>query len=112
AGSTLKEFRLDPTVAAEYNPGDELTVDAIFEAGQQVDVTGTTIGKGYAGTIKRHGFSGQNQSHGNSVWHRVPGSTGMAHDRGRVLPGKKMAGHLGGVTRTVSWEECRDRHAG
>jgi len=101
AGSTLKEFRLDPTVAAEYNPGDELTVDAIFEAGQQVDVTGTTIGKGYAGTIKRHGFSGQNQSHGNSVSHRVPGSTGMAQDPGRVFPGKKMAGHMGAVTRTV-----------
>lgn len=101
AGSTLKEFRLDPATAAEYNPGDELAVDAIFEAGQKVDVTGTTIGKGFAGTIKRHGFSGQNQSHGNSVSHRVPGSTGMAQDPGRVFPGKKMAGHMGAVTRTV-----------
>ncbi len=101
AGSILKEFRLDPTVAAEYTPGAVLSVESIFEAGQKVDVTGTTIGKGFAGTIKRHHFAGQNQSHGNSVSHRVPGSTGMAQDPGRVFPGKKMAGHMGDVTRTV-----------
>ena len=101
AGSILKEFRLEPAVVAEYTPGTELSVESIFEAGQKVDVTGTTIGKGFAGTIKRHHFAGQNQSHGNSVSHRVPGSTGMAQDPGRVFPGKKMAGHLGDVTRTV-----------
>lgn len=101
AGSILKEFRLDPTVAAEYAPGAVISVDSIFEAGQKVDVTGTTIGKGFAGTIKRHHFAGQHKTHGNSLSHRVPGSTGMAQDPGRVFPGKKMAGHLGDATRTV-----------
>ena len=101
AGSILKEFRLDPTVASEYTAGTVLNVDSIFEAGQKVDVTGTTMGKGFAGTIKRHNFAGQNQSHGNSLSHRVPGSTGMAQDPGRVFPGKKMAGHMGDETKTV-----------
>lgn len=101
AGSILKEFRLDPAVASEYTAGTVLSVESIFEAGQKVDVTGTTIGKGFAGTIKRHNFAGQNQSHGNSLSHRVPGSTGMAQDPGRVFPGKKMAGHMGDVTHTV-----------
>ena len=101
AGSILKEFRLDPAQVGEYSAGAELAVDSLFQAGQQVDVTGTTIGKGFAGTIKRHHFSGQDRSHGNSISHRVPGSTGMAQDPGRVFPGKKMAGHLGSVTRTV-----------
>src|SRR5690606_10754055 len=76
-------------------------VESIFEAGQKVDVTGSTIGKGFAGTIKRHHFAGQRNSHGNSISHRVPGSIGMAQDPGRVFPGKKMAGHLGDVTRTI-----------
>src|SRR5690554_2958777 len=101
AGSILKEFRLDPAVVAEYTPGTELSVESIFEAGQKVDVTGTTIGKGFAGTIKRHHFAGQRNSHGNSISHRVPGSIGMAQDPGRVFPGKKMSGHLGDVTRTT-----------
>lgn len=101
AGSILKEFRLDPAKAAEHNPGDVIAIDSVFEAGQKVDVTGTTIGKGFAGTIKRHHFSGQRNSHGNSISHRAPGSIGMAQDPGRVFPGKKMAGHLGDVTRTV-----------
>lgn len=101
AGSILKEFRLDPAAAAELTAGSAISVESVFEAGQKVDVTGTTIGKGFAGTIKRHHFAGQNRSHGNSVSHRVPGSTGMAQDPGRVFPGKKMAGHLGDVTRTV-----------
>ena len=101
AGSILKEFRLDPAKVAEHNPGDVIAIESIFEAGQKVDVTGTTIGKGFAGTIKRHHFSGQRNSHGNSISHRAPGSIGMAQDPGRVFPGKKMAGHLGDVTRTV-----------
>ena len=101
AGSNTKEFRLDPAKAAEFAPGATLTVESIFEAGQKVDVTGTTIGKGFAGTIKRHNFSGQRNSHGNSLSHRVPGSIGMAQDPGRVFPGKRMSGHMGDVTRTV-----------
>jgi large subunit ribosomal protein L3 len=101
AGSILKEFRLDPAQAAEFTAGAALAVESVFEAGQKVDVTGTTIGKGFAGTIKRHHFAGQRNSHGNSISHRVPGSIGMAQDPGRVFPGKKMAGHLGDVTRTV-----------
>src|SRR5690606_30480768 len=101
AGSILKEFRLDPAQAAELSAGAVLSVESIFEAGQKVDVTGTTIGKGFAGTIKRHHFAGQRNSHGNSISHRVPGSIGMAQDPGRVFPGKKMAGHLGSATRTV-----------
>jgi len=101
AGSILKEFRLDPAKAAEHTAGAVLAVESIFEAGQKVDVTGTTIGKGFAGVIKRHNFSSQRASHGNSLSHRAPGSTGMAQDPGRVFPGKKMAGHMGSVTRTV-----------
>ncbi|MFC3337007.1 50S ribosomal protein L3 [Paracandidimonas soli] len=101
AGSNTKEFRLDPAKAAEFAAGATLAVESIFEAGQKVDVTGTTIGKGFAGTIKRHNFSGQRNSHGNSLSHRVPGSIGMAQDPGRVFPGKRMSGHMGDVTRTV-----------
>lgn len=101
AGSILKEFRLDPAKAAELTAGAALPVESIFEAGQKVDVQGTTIGKGFAGTIKRHNFGGQRNSHGNSLSHRVPGSIGMAQDPGRVFPGKRMSGHMGDVTRTV-----------
>jgi len=101
AGSILKEFRLDPAKAAEYTAGSVVAVESVFEAGQKVDVTGTTIGKGFAGTIKRHHFAGQRNSHGNSLSHRVPGSIGQAQDPGRIFPGKKMAGHLGDKTRTV-----------
>lgn len=101
AGSILKEFRLDPAKAAEFTAGSVLAVESVFEAGQKVDVTGTTIGKGFAGTIKRHHFSGQRASHGNSLSHRVPGSIGQAQDPGRIFPGKKMSGHLGDATRTV-----------
>ncbi|MGB3425594.1 MAG: 50S ribosomal protein L3 [Castellaniella sp.] len=101
AGSILKEFRLDPTRAAEFTAGAVVTVESVFEVGQQVDVTGTTIGKGFAGTIKRHNFGSQRASHGNSRSHRVPGSIGQAQDPGRIFPGKKMSGHLGDVTRTV-----------
>lgn len=101
AGSILKEFRLDPAKIAELNAGDVVAIESVFEAGQKVDVTGTTIGKGFAGTIKRHHFAGQRASHGNSISHRAPGSIGHAQDPGRVFPGKKMSGHLGDVTRTV-----------
>lgn len=101
SGHILKEFRLDPTRAAEFAPGAVIGVDTVFTAGEQVDVTGTTIGKGFAGTIKRHNFGSQRASHGNSRSHRVPGSIGQAQDPGRIFPGKRMAGHLGDVTRTV-----------
>src|SRR5690606_8580072 len=101
AGSILKEFRLDPARAAEFTPGTVIAVDSVFEAGQTVDVTGTTIGKGFAGTIKRHTFGSQRASHGNSRSHRVPGSIGQAQDPGRIFPGKRMPGHMGDVTRTV-----------
>jgi large subunit ribosomal protein L3 len=101
AGSILKEFRLDPAKAAEFTAGSVVAVESVFEAGQKVDVTGTTIGKGFAGTIKRHNFGSQRASHGNSRSHRVPGSIGQAQDPGRIFPGKRMSGHLGDVTRTV-----------
>lgn len=101
AGSILKEFRLDPAKIADYTAGSVITVESIFEAGQQVDVTGTTIGKGFAGTIKRHNFGAQRATHGNSLSHRVPGSIGNAQDPGKVFKGKKMSGHMGNVTQTV-----------
>ena len=101
AGSILKEFRLDPARAAEFTAGSVVAVESVFAAGQKVDVTGTTIGKGFAGTIKRHHFGSQRASHGNSRSHRVPGSIGQAQDPGRIFPGKRMSGHLGDATRTV-----------
>ena len=96
----LHEFRLDNEEAGELSAGAEITVD-IFTAGQKVDVTGTTIGKGYAGVIKRHNFSSQRNSHGNSRAHRAPGSIGQNQSPGRVFPGKKMAGHMGNVKQTA-----------
>ena len=100
AGVILKEFRLDAAKVAEYKPGDHIAV-GLFEAGQKVDVQGVTIGKGYAGTIKRYNFASGRATHGNSRSHNVPGSIGMAQDPGRVFPGKRMTGHLGDVTCTV-----------
>ena len=100
AGTILKEFRVTPEVAAEYKPGAVVPV-GLFEVGQLVDVQGTSIGKGFMGTIKRHNFSSQRASHGNSRSHNVPGSISMAQDPGRVFPGKRMSGHLGDVTKTV-----------
>ena len=100
AGEVLKEFRVEAAVAAEYKPGSTLPV-TMFAAGQKVDVQGTSIGKGYAGTIKRHNFSSQRASHGNSRSHNVPGSISMAQDPGRVFPGKKMSGHRGDETVTT-----------
>ena len=73
----------------------------LFEVGQLVDVQGTSLGKGFQGTIKRHNFHSQRASHGNSRSHNVPGSISMAQDPGRVFPGKKMSGHLGDVTKTI-----------
>jgi len=73
----------------------------LFAAGQKVDVQGTSIGKGFAGTIKRHNFSSQRASHGNSRSHNVPGSISMAQDPGRVFPGKRMSGHMGDETVTT-----------
>ena len=100
AGTMLKEFRIDSTKAAELKVGD--TIDAsMFEVGQKIDVQGTSIGKGYAGTIKRHNFASGRQTHGNSRSHNVPGSIGMAQDPGRVFPGKRMTGHMGDVTVTT-----------
>lgn len=101
AGTVLKEFRVDAANLGELKPGAVVAVDAVFAAGQKVDVQGTTIGKGYAGVIKRHHFSSNRASHGNSRSHNVPGSIGMAQDPGRVFPGKRMTGHLGDVTRTT-----------
>lgn len=100
AAEGLEEFRVEADRLADLAPGAPLTVD-LFAAGQKVDVSGTTIGKGFAGTIKRHHFSSNRASHGNSRSHRVPGSIGMAQDPGRVFPGKRMSGHLGDVARTA-----------
>ena len=100
AGTVLKEFRVSADVVAGYQPGATLPV-AMFAVGQSVDVQGTSIGKGFTGTIKRHNFSSQRASHGNSRSHNVPGSISMAQDPGRVFPGKKMSGHRGDVTKTV-----------
>lgn len=100
AGSILREFRVPADVAGSYQPGASLPV-SMFAAGQQVDVQGTSIGKGFAGTIKRHNFGSQRASHGNSRSHNVPGSISMAQDPGRVFPGKKMSGHLGAETVTT-----------
>lgn len=101
AGAILREFRLDPAKAAELSAGALIAVESVFEQGQKVDVQGTSIGKGYAGAIKRHNFGSQRASHGNSISHRAPGSIGHAQDPGRVFKGKKMSGHMGDVTRTV-----------
>jgi len=85
AGELLREFRVSADVAAQYQPGGAISVD-LLQAGQKVDVTGVTQGKGFAGTIKRHNFKSQRASHGNSRSHNVPGSIGMAQDPGRVFP--------------------------
>jgi large subunit ribosomal protein L3 len=99
AGEVLREFRVDAEQAAQYQPGASISAD-IFQAGQKVDVSGVTQGKGFAGTIKRHNFGSQRASHGNSRSHNVPGSIGMAQDPGRVFPGKRMSGHMGAVACT------------
>jgi len=100
AGQVLREFRVDAAQLEQFKAGDTISPASVFAVGQKVDVTGTTIGKGYAGAIKRHHFSSNRASHGNSVSHNSAGSIGMAQDPGRVFPGKRMAGHLGDVKRT------------
>jgi len=100
AGEVLKEFRVTADVAAGLKAGAQVPVTT-FAVGQLVDVQGTSIGKGFEGTIKRHNFGSQRASHGNSRSHNVPGSISMAQDPGRVFPGKKMSGHLGDVTKTI-----------
>ncbi|MBX3664664.1 MAG: 50S ribosomal protein L3 [Burkholderiales bacterium] len=99
AGQVLREFPVAPEKLAEMKVGTTLAA-TLFEVGQYVDVTGVSQGKGFAGVIKRHNFSSNRASHGNSVSHNKPGSIGMAQDPGRVFPGKKMAGHMGAVRRT------------
>ncbi|TLX55166.1 50S ribosomal protein L3 [Stutzerimonas nosocomialis] len=97
AGRGVYEFRLED---GDYSAGDQISAE-IFEAGQLVDVTGQSKGKGYAGTIKRWNFRGQDNTHGNSVSHRAPGSIGQCQTPGRVFKGKKMSGHLGAERVTV-----------
>jgi large subunit ribosomal protein L3 len=100
AGDILSEFRVSAEVAGQFKLGSTLAV-TMFAAGQMVDVQGTSIGKGFTGTIKRHNFKSQRASHGNSRSHNVPGSISMAQDPGRVFPGKKMSGHRGDETTTM-----------
>lgn len=100
AAASLTEFRVADARVSEIKLGDTLVV-TLFSIGQKVDVTGTSIGKGFSGSIKRHNFSSNRASHGNSASHNSPGSISMAQDPGRVFPGKRMAGHLGDVKRTA-----------
>lgn len=103
AGDLVTEFRLEAgeqPEEGEFQAGQELKVD-LFAEGQKVDVIGTSIGKGFAGTVKRHNFSMQDATHGNSLSHRAPGSIGQNQTPGRVFKGKKMSGHMGNVRRTV-----------
>ena len=104
AGSVVREFDIAHNEVANYSLGKHIGVD-IFQVGQKVDVAGVTQGKGFAGAIRRHHFSSNRASHGNSLSHNSAGSIGMAQDPGRVFPGKKMAGHLGAVTRTTQMLE-------
>jgi len=100
AGRGLWEFRVEGDEATDLAIGGEVSVD-IFEAGQKVDVTGVSIGKGFQGGIKRHHFTMQDATHGNSISHRSNGSIGMCQTPGRVIKGKKMSGHMGNVQRTI-----------
>ena len=99
-GKALVEFRLNDAEQTDVEPGSEIKAD-IFKEGDAVDVTGTTIGKGFAGTMKRHNFAGGYASHGNSVSHRAPGSIGQRQTPGRVFKGRRMSGHMGVVRRTT-----------
>ena len=100
AGRGLWEFRVSEAEAKDIQVGSQVTV-TIFTAGQKVDVAGLTKGKGFAGTVKRHHFRTQDMTHGNSLSHRAPGSIGQNQTPGRVFKGKKMAGQLGHVRRTI-----------
>jgi len=99
-GRALHEFRLSDAEVAEVKQGDLIEV-SLFEEGQKVNVTGVTKGKGFAGAVKRHNFRTQDNSHGNSLSHRAPGSIGQNQSPGKVFKGKKMAGQMGNVKRTV-----------
>ncbi|HAC33876.1 MAG TPA: 50S ribosomal protein L3 [Gammaproteobacteria bacterium] len=98
-GEGLTEYRVEEKDLEGLEPGSELTVDR-FTEGQMVDVSGVSKGKGFAGTVKRWNFKMQDATHGNSISHRAPGSTGQNQSPGRVFPGKKMAGQLGNVNKT------------
>jgi len=100
AGRGLWEFRLNEPAGEELQVGSEIKIDTFSEV-KTVDVTGTTIGKGFAGVIKRHNFAGKDATHGNSINHRTPGSIGQNQTPGRVFKGKKMTGHMGNVRRTI-----------
>ena len=100
AGRLLKEFRVAGEEIGDLSSGAKIGLE-IFSIGQKIDVTGVTIGKGYAGAIKRHNFSSNRASHGNSKAHNLPGSIGMCQDPGRVFPGKRMSGRMGGVRCTT-----------
>ena len=100
AGMLQREFHVAADDLSKFKPGDVVGVET-FEVGQLVDVTGTTKGRGFTGVIRRHNFSSNRASHGNSRSHNTPGSISMAQDPGRVFPGKRMAGHYGAETRTV-----------
>jgi large subunit ribosomal protein L3 len=100
AGQVLREFAVAPEALAEIRVGATIGVET-FKVGELVDVTGTSKGRGFSGSIRRHNFSSNRASHGNSLSHNAPGSIGMAQDPGRVFPGKRMAGQYGNVTRTV-----------
>ena len=100
AGDLTTEFRLGEGEGADLEAGSEVKVD-LFEEGQKVDVIGTSIGKGFAGTVKRHNFRTQDATHGNSLAHRAPGSIGQNQTPGRVFKGKKMSGRMGNVRRTI-----------
>jgi large subunit ribosomal protein L3 len=103
AGRGLREFRLAKSEElGELKAGAKIPVQQLFKVGQVVDVQGVTIGKGFAGVIKRHHFHSQRASHGNSISHKTPGSTGQNQSPARVFPGKRMPGHLGDVTRTIA----------
>jgi large subunit ribosomal protein L3 len=100
SGAGMKEFNVDQKLSESFKLGGSVTVE-LFHVGQIVDVTATSIGKGFSGAIKRHNFSSNRASHGNSRSHNVPGSIGMAQDPGRVFPGKRMPGHLGDAKVTT-----------
>jgi large subunit ribosomal protein L3 len=99
-GRALVEFRLTESDKSDLKAGAEIKAD-LFKEGESVDVTGTTMGKGYAGVMKRHNFAGGMASHGNSVSHRSPGSIGQRQTPGRVFKGRRMSGHMGAVRRTT-----------
>jgi large subunit ribosomal protein L3 len=98
AGNTLREFRLDEGEGEDLAAGQEISV-GLFDVGQKVDVRGVSIGRGFAGGIRRHNFRGQDNTHGNSISHRAPGSIGQCQTPGRVFKGKRMAGQMGNVNR-------------